>query len=201
MDQIKIGKFIQSKRKENNLTQSAVAEKLNVSDRAVSKWESGICLPDVSNMLELCDLLSISINDLLSGEVIDRKNNENKLEENLIEMTKLNDNKNRKLLRLEYIVRYITGISFLLFINLASYLEMSMWLRIIILLIAFSIFIFGTRGILNIEKEIVSYECSKCHTKFIPDFSTILFSFQLWNKRYLDCPKCNKKTWSRKVMK
>lgn len=79
MDQIKIGKFIQEKRKEKSLTQSELAEKLNVSDRAVSKWENGNCIPDVSNIQELCKILNITINDLFSGNVIYMKDKEKKL--------------------------------------------------------------------------------------------------------------------------
>ena len=78
MDQIKIGKFIQEKRKEQKLTQSDLAEKLNITDRAISKWENGNCLPDASAMAELCKLLNISINDLFSGETVDMKDNEKK---------------------------------------------------------------------------------------------------------------------------
>ena len=79
MDQIKIGKFIQEKRKEKRLTQSELAEKINVSDRAVSKWENGNCIPDVSNIQELCKILNITINDLFSGNVIYMKDKEKKL--------------------------------------------------------------------------------------------------------------------------
>ena len=93
MDQIKIGKFISLKRKENGITQSELSEKLGISDRAISKWENGICLPDVDNMLELCKILNITINDLFSGEVVDMKDNEKKLEENLLEMTKLKEDR------------------------------------------------------------------------------------------------------------
>ena len=67
MDQIKIGKFIQERRKEKKITQSKLAERLNVTDRAISKWENGNCLPDVSNIHELCNILDITINDLFSG--------------------------------------------------------------------------------------------------------------------------------------
>ena len=81
MDQIKIGKFIQEKRKDKGLTQSDVAEKLNVTDRVISKWENGNCIPDISNIPELCKILNITINDLFSGSVIDMKDNEKKLEE------------------------------------------------------------------------------------------------------------------------
>ena len=71
MDQIKIGKFIQERRKEKRLTQSELAEKLDVTDRAVSKWENGNCIPDASNIQELCKILNITINDLFSGCVVD----------------------------------------------------------------------------------------------------------------------------------
>ena len=70
MDQIKIGKFIAERRKLKNLTQAQLAEKLNITDRAVSKWENGRSLPDSSIMLELCEMLEITVNDLLSGEVV-----------------------------------------------------------------------------------------------------------------------------------
>ena len=70
MDQIKIGKFISSCRKEQEMTQSALAEKLGISDRAVSKWETGKSMPDSGIMLELCELLHINVNELLSGEKI-----------------------------------------------------------------------------------------------------------------------------------
>ena len=70
MNQIKIGKFIAECRKKNNLTQAQLAEKLNITDRAISKWENGKAMPDSSIMLELCEILKISVNELLSGEVI-----------------------------------------------------------------------------------------------------------------------------------
>lgn len=70
MDQVKIGKFIAECRKKNQLTQVQLAEKLNITDRAVSKWERGKSMPDSSIMLELCKILKISVNDLLSGEVV-----------------------------------------------------------------------------------------------------------------------------------
>ncbi len=66
MDQIKIGKFIQNKRKEKNITQQELAEILNITDRAISKWENGKCMPDVGIMQELCEILNITINDLFS---------------------------------------------------------------------------------------------------------------------------------------
>ena len=92
MDLIKIGKYIAFKRKEQVLTQKQLAEKLNMSDKSVSKWERGICLPDVSVYLELCKILDISINEFLAGEDIPKETIEQKAEENIIQITK--DNKN-----------------------------------------------------------------------------------------------------------
>ena len=71
MDQIKIGKFIAACRKKNQLTQLQLAEKLGITDKAISKWERGITMPDTSIMLELCNILKISVNELLSGEKLE----------------------------------------------------------------------------------------------------------------------------------
>lgn len=70
MDQEKTGKFIARRRKEAGLTQAALGERLGVTDRAVSKWERGICLPDAALMLPLCQLLGITVNELLTGEEV-----------------------------------------------------------------------------------------------------------------------------------
>ena len=88
MDQFKIGKFIAVCRKKENLTQAQLAEKLSITDRAVSKWETGKAMPDSSIMLELCRVLKITVNDLLSGEVVVMDNYNNELENNLLEMIK-----------------------------------------------------------------------------------------------------------------
>ena len=88
MDQVKIGRFIAECRKKKDLTQMQLATKLNITDRAVSKWETGKAMPDTSIMLELCSVLDISVNDLLSGEVVSMENYNKKLESNLLEMAK-----------------------------------------------------------------------------------------------------------------
>ena len=97
MDLIKIGKYIAEKRKALGLTQKQLAEKLNMSDKSVSKWERGICLPDVSIYMELCSILRISINEFLAGEDIGAENVIEKSDSNLIQITKESKKKQKNL--------------------------------------------------------------------------------------------------------
>ena len=92
-----IGERIAKLRKENHMTQAMLAEKLNMSDKSVSKWERGICLPDVSVYMELCEILGISINEFLAGEDIDAENVEKKSEDNIIQVTKDSKKKQKNL--------------------------------------------------------------------------------------------------------
>lgn len=201
MDQIKIGKFIQERRKEKKLTQSELAEKLNITDRAISKWENGNCLPDVGTMQELCEILSISVNDLFSGEKVDMKNNEKKLEENLLEMTRLKEEKDRQLLKLEIVIGYTASISFLVLIFVASFVEMQTWIRITLIIIGLVIFIYGASNAIKIEQVAGFYECPKCHHKYIPTYKSVFLSQHIGRTRKMVCPNCGKKSWHKKVLK
>lgn len=200
MDQIKIGKFIQEKRKEKNLTQSDLAERLNMTDRAISKWENGKCLPDAGTMPELCEILSISINDLFSGETVDMKDNEKRLEENLLEMARLKEGKDKQLLALEYVIGYTASITFMTLIFVASFVEMDTWLRILLIVIGSIIFFLGVGNAIKIEQVAGYYECSKCHNKYVPKYSSVLWSMHINRTRYMKCPKCNKRSWQKKVI-
>lgn len=96
MNQIKIGKFIAECRKEKNLTQIQLAEKLNITDKAISKWETGKGMPDSSIMLLLCNELGINVNELLSGERLDNSNEyEEKVNQNIVSIAKESE-KNRR---------------------------------------------------------------------------------------------------------
>ena len=95
MNQIKIGRFIAACRKNSNLTQMQLAEKLGITDKAVSKWERGMAMPDTSIMLELCDILCISVNELVSGEKINMENSNQKNEQLLLDMAKELEKKNK----------------------------------------------------------------------------------------------------------
>ena len=112
MDQVKIGRFIAERRKAANLTQMQLAEKLNINDRAVSKWETGKSMPDSSIMPELCDILNISLNDLFNGEVIVKENYKEKSEKLIIEMAKQKEESDKKLLTLEILIGLFSSIIF-----------------------------------------------------------------------------------------
>lgn len=99
MDQSKIGKFIAALRAEQKLTQKELAQRLNISDKTVSKWETGRGLPEVSLMPPLCDALGISINELLSGERLDESDYRAKAEENMVALL-LRRSMGKKLLRI-----------------------------------------------------------------------------------------------------
>ena len=100
MNQEAIGKFISTCRKDKGFTQVQLAEKLNISNRAVSKWETGKSCPDASIMLKLCDILDITVNELLSGERISMENYRKKAEENLIQLQHEKDQAQKNLLRI-----------------------------------------------------------------------------------------------------
>ena len=108
MDLIKIGKYIAGKRKSLGMTQKQLAEKLGMSDKSVSKWERGVCLPDVSVYKELCSILGISLNEFLAGEDIAQENMIQKSETNIIEVIKDNINKEKCLKVMKYILLVIS---------------------------------------------------------------------------------------------
>ena len=201
MDLIKIGKFISQKRKEKNITQSELAEMLYISDRAISKWENGVCLPDAGNMPKLCEILNITINDLFSGEVVDMKKNEMKLEENLLEMTRMKEESDKRLLSLETIIGYIISILFLILIFTASYVDMTNTARIIIITSGLIAFFITALVLVKIEQVAGYYECQKCHHKYVPSYKSVNLSAHFGRTRYMKCPKCNEKSWQRKVIK
>ena len=201
MDQRKIGKFIQKKRKEKKLTQRDLAEKLNITDRAISKWENGNCLPDASIMHDLCKILNITVNDLFSGENVDIKDNEKKLEENLIKMTRLKEEKDKQLLKLEIVIGYIASITFMTLVFVASYIEMENWIRILLLVIGSLILALGVSNAIKIEQVAGYYECSNCNFKYVPTYQKVFWASHIGRTRKMKCPKCNKKCWHKKVLK
>ena len=200
MNQVKIGKFIASKRKEQSLTQLQLAEKLGITDRAVSKWETGKSLPDASLMPELCKLLKITINDLLCGEVVSVENYNEKAEKALLEMVKKEEMQNKKLMMYENVIGFGSTLSFLIQVLVAVFFVKNTTAQIILFVLAFAFLIVGVSFALKIEAETGYYECQKCHNKYVPKYSSVYFAMHLGTTRYMKCPKCGKRSWQKKVM-
>ena len=200
MNQIKIGKFIAECRKKNNLTQMQLAEKLNITDRAISKWENGKGMPDSAIMLDLCNELKISVNELLSGEVLEMNNYNEKVEQNLIEMVKQKEESDKRLLTMEIVIGVLISIVFFALIFIASFVEMEDWLRIILIITGFIPFIIMIPFAIRIEQIAGYYECQKCHNKYIPTYSSVFWAMHINRTRYMKCPKCNQRSWQKKVI-
>lgn len=196
----KIGKFISKCRKDKKLTQEQLSEKLGISDRAVSKWERGLCLPDASIMLPLCEILGINVNELLSGEMINNKDYNKKAEENLLEMAKKEEEQNKKMMMYEYVIGFMSSITFFILVFVASYAVDKNIIRIILFILAFVILIIGVSFALKIETETGYYECQKCHHKYVPKYSKVYFAMHFGTTRYLKCPKCHQRSWQKKVL-
>lgn len=192
MDQVKIGKFIKQKRKEKKITQSMLAEMLNVTDRAISKWENGICMPDSGIIRELCETLNITINDLFSGEIVDMKDNEKRLEKNLLDMVKQKEESDKRLLTMEIVIGVLMSVVFLTLIFIASFIEMEEWLRITLIITGFIPFIIMIPFAIRIEQKAGYYECQKCYNKYVPTYSSVLWAMHINRTRYMKCPKCGK---------
>ena len=200
MNQEKIGNFIAEQRKKQNLTQEQIAEKLNISDRAVSKWERGLNLPDAALMIELSNILNISVNELLSGEVIENKYYMSKAEENLIELKEINDEYTKKLLYFECIIGIICSLTFITLIFIALFIEMNAIAKILIIIFGCMLFITGIVNCIKIEQIAGYYECGRCHHRYIPTYNQVLFSMHTGRTRKMKCPKCGKKSWNKKVI-
>ncbi len=201
MNQIKIGKFIAERRKRKNLTQMQLAEKLGITDRAISKWENGKGMPDSSLMLDLCAELDISVNELLCGKVIEMTEYNQKAEKQLLEMAKKEERQNKRLLNAIWLI-LITDILFYVAVLLPASMILGETFEFgIIAVVATVIFLIIGFIALKIEAETGYYECGKCHHKFVPFYRSVAMSLHVGTTRYLKCPKCGKRSWSKKTIK
>lgn len=200
MDQIKIGKFIAERRKSLNLTQMQLAEKLGITDRAISKWENGKAMPDSAIMLELCEILQISVNDLLHGEVISMENYNKELENTLVDLVNQKVKNDKRLLDLQ-VVMCVTSIAYYLaMIVLAAYLPMAVWLRIVLIVAGLVPVIVCIAFAMKIEQIAGYYECKECKHRYVPTLKAINMAPHMGRTRHMKCPACGKKTWQKKVL-
>lgn len=202
MDQIKIGKFIADCRKKEKLTQAKLAEKLSITDRAISKWETGKAMPDSSIMLELCEILNISVNDLLCGEVVASNNYNKELEKNLLDMIKEKEQRDKQLLTLEWVIGILSCLVLFIPLIIGSLVPIERgWMRIGIVLSGFLPCIAGCCFALKIEQVAGYYECKLCKHRYVPTFKAFNLAMHIGRTRYMKCPECNRKSWQKKVIR
>ena len=201
MNQLKIGRFIAECRKKANLTQMQLAEKLGITDKAVSKWERGVAMPDTSIMLELCDILSISVNELLSGERINMENNNQKNEQLLLDMAKELEKKNKTIWNAMWIIMtasilgLIGGLAIIAF-----FMPEGPWMLVAIISLCV-VFLIPCIYALKLEVSVGAYKCKNCGCEIVPTYKEAMNAMHKGFTRYLKCPNCNKRTWCKKVLK
>ena len=192
MDQMRIGKFIAESRKALGLTQRQLADALDISDKTVSKWETGKGLPEVSLMLPLCRTLGISVNEMLSGERLDEGNYKERAEENMMDLIKENA-ENKKRMALSVICGVITVIAVCSLITIASYLPLPVIVKILLIILAFATAVAGIGAAAVLEVKAGYYECPDCGELFVPSIGEYVKGYHTITKRRLTCPRCGRR--------
>lgn len=200
MDQIKIGRFIAAGRKEQGMTQVALAEKLGITDRAVSKWETGKSMPDASIMLELCELLKINVNELLSGEKIMVNAYNKQAEENLLTMRKEVEAKNSQMLWMEYVIGIPALVAGVAMILIAAFIDMPTGLMAVLIVFALVMILAVAFIAVGIEQKAGYYECQHCHIRYVPTYKSVNLAIHRVRTRYMKCPECGQRSWQKKVL-
>lgn len=196
MDQIKIGKFITKIRKEKGMTQRELADVLMISDKTVSKWECGKGLPEVSLMIPLCEALNITVNDLLSGERISELNYKKRAEENMMNLMEENQ-KNKKIWMAGVICAIITVIAVCSLVVIASYIDMHIAIRILVILLAFAIAAVGIGATVVLDSHSSYWVCPNCNAEFKVSQRDYAKGYHTLTKRHLKCPQCGKTSMCR----
>ena len=151
-------------------------------------------------MLKLCEILKITVNDLLSGEVVGMGNYNNELENKLVEMVKQKEESDKRLLTLEWVISILSLIILLTPVFLAAYLPLKESLRVALLFSGFIPGIIGLCFAMKIEQVAGYYECAQCKHKYVPEYKATFFAPHMGRTRYMKCPKCNQKSWQKKVI-
>ena len=201
MDQIKIGRFIAACRKRANLTQLQLADKLGITDKAISKWERGITMPDTSIMLELCDILGISVNELLSGEKINMENSSQKNEQLLLDMAKELEKKNKTIWTSMWAIMTASIIGLLGGLAVAAFLIPEGVWQLVTIVSVCVVFLIPCFYALKLEVSVGAYKCKNCGHEIVPTYKQALNVMHMGTTRYLKCPECGKRTWCKKVLK
>lgn len=201
MNQIKVGRFIADCRKSAGLTQVQLAEKLGITDKAVSKWERGVAMPDTSIMLDLCDILCINVNELLSGERINMENNSQKNEQLMLDMAKEIEKKNKTIWTSMWAIMIVSMTALFAGVFIAAFLIPEGVVQLVTILAICVVFLVPCFYALKLEISVGAYKCKNCGHEIVPTYMQALNAMHKGTTRYLKCPNCNKRTWCKKVLK
>ena len=199
MDQIKIGKFIADERKRKGYTQKQLSEKLEISDKTISKWERGNGFPEVSLLLPLCNELEITVNELLSGERVSEEDYRKKAEENMVNLVREAQESKKKII-LSAIVAGLTIIAALPLFMISGMLEMENWLRVTIIIIGGVVVFGGIAVACVLDRDAGAFECPECNNRFVPDMKAYVMGPHTITKRKLVCPHCGAHKYCKKVL-
>lgn len=198
MDMQKIGKFLAELRKEKNLTQEELAQELGVTNKTVSRWENANYLPPVEILQMLSNLYGVSMNELLTGELLNNERYIENAEEYIVDNLLKQSREAKKRIILSFIVAFMAILSGVSLILLSALLPAPIWLRIfcIVLTVIIVIISIGICCVLTIDAGV--YECPSCGEKFVPSMKDFIFGLHTFTKRKLKCPKCGKKSYCKK---
>ena len=189
MEPTRIGRFIAERRKALGLTQRQLAEQLSVSDKAVSKWETGRGLPDVLLMPPLCAALGITVNDLLSGERVGEGDYRKKAEENMMELMRENA-ENRQRLAQSIACGGVTVVAVCALVALAAFLPLPAFARVALLLLAMATAVAGIWAAATLDARAGWFECPHCGELFAPAMADYVKGRHTFTRRRLTCPHC-----------
>lgn len=201
MDYNKIGNFIMAERKAKKLTQAKLAEKLFVSEKTISKWENGNGIPDTNSLPKLCEIFEISLNELLNGERFSDESYINKAEEKLLDLQKIKEDGDKRLLSMEIVIGFLSITILLSLTLIAKFIEMENWIKIVLIVFGSVVAMIGIGFALKIEQVAGYYVCKKCNHKYIPTYKQVFWAPHINRTRYLKCPHCKQKSWNKKVVK
>ena len=195
------GEKLQSLRQKAGMSQDTLAEKLNITDRAISKWETGKAMPDSNIMLELCHILGINVNELLCGEIIDMEQKDEQLNELIFQMAKNEERYHKRLLHSACVIIATSLAALVCLITLISLLIPECGFQKFLIIVSVILFIIPCIIALKFKVETGYYECKNCQHMFVPNYKEIALLMQTPTRRLLKCTKCGKWTWCKKLTK
>lgn len=200
MDYNKIGNFIMKERKAKKLTQAKLAEKIFVSEKTISKWENGKGIPDSDSLPKLCEVLDVSLDEILNGEKFNEENEKRKKEQLLLDMAKEIEQKNKTIWSSMWVIMIVSLIALFAGIIISSLLIPEGVWQLVSILASCILFLPTCFYALKLEVSVGAYKCKKCGQEKVPTYSEALNAMHMGTTRHLKCSNCKKRTWHKKVI-